>query len=221
MGDLFAGLCLWPRHHRRIRDIPEALCARHRDHQRVLAKVVPARLHRSGDENPAGQAAGAVFLPLGRRPHVLHRPSQHLRAVQPDGGVRGQHGRLHGADGGEEPAEGHSLRQPLHQDLSGNTGERRVGRCLQGEIQRVSHQLVVGECDRHYAAGGSLEEGEFRRRQEDCRGVARPDHQMPVRRRRHRDDAGRGPDPDRLCDRLGRSPPNVSRAPRMLARCNG
>ena len=107
--------------------VPEALCARRRDHQRVLAKAVPARLHRSRDQDPAGQAAGAVFLPVGRRPHVLYRSGQHLRAVQPDGGVRGQHGRLHRADGGEEPAEGHSLRQPLHQDLSGDRRRTRPG----------------------------------------------------------------------------------------------
>jgi branched-chain amino acid transport system substrate-binding protein len=30
-----------------------------------------------------------------------------------------------------------------------------------------------------------------------------PDHQIAIRRRRHRDDARRRPDPDRLCDRLG------------------
>ena len=29
-----AGLCLWPRHHRRVHDLPEALCAGRRDHQR-------------------------------------------------------------------------------------------------------------------------------------------------------------------------------------------
>ena len=88
----------------------------------VLAKAVPARLHRGRHQDPAGQAAGAVLLPVGRRSHLLYRPGQHLRAVRPDGGVRGQHGRLHRADGGEEPAQGHPLRQPLHQDLS---GERR------------------------------------------------------------------------------------------------
>ena len=48
----------------------------------VLAKAVPARLHRGGDKDPAGQAAGALFLPVGRRSHLLHRSGQHLRAVQ-------------------------------------------------------------------------------------------------------------------------------------------
>ena len=37
----------------------------------VLAEAVPARLHRGRDQDPAGQAAGAVFLPVGRRSHVL------------------------------------------------------------------------------------------------------------------------------------------------------
>ena len=97
MGDLLARLCLWPRYHRRVHAVPEALCARRRDHQRILAKTVPARLHRSRDQNPAGEAAGAVFLPVGRRSDFLHRPGQHLRDVQPDGGVRRQHGRLHRA----------------------------------------------------------------------------------------------------------------------------
>ncbi len=128
--------------------VSEALCARCRDHQRLLAETVPARLHRGRDQDPAGQAAGAVFLPVGRRSHLLYRPGQHLRDVQPDGGVRGQHGRLHRFDGGEEPAEGHSLRQPLHQDISRDAGECGLGRCLQGEVQRVSDQLVVAERDR-------------------------------------------------------------------------
>ena len=154
MGDLLARLCLWPRHHRRVHAVPEALRARRRDHQRVLAKAVPARLHRGRHQDPAGEAAGAVFLPVGRRPHLLHRPGQHLRAVRPDGGVRGQHGRLHRADGGEEPAEGHPLRQPLHQDLPATAGECGLGRRLQGEVQRISDQLVVGERDRDHAARG-------------------------------------------------------------------
>ena len=120
-----------------------------------LAKAVPARLYRSRHQDFAGQAAGAVFLPVGRRSHLLHRSGQHLRDVQRDGSVRGQHGRLHRADGGEEPAEGHSLRQPLHQDLSRDRRERGLGRCLQGQVQRVSDQLVVAERHRRDAAVGS------------------------------------------------------------------
>ena len=86
-------------------------------------------------------------------------------------------------------------------------GERGVGRRLQGEIQRVSHQLVMGECHRDHAAGGSVEEGEFRRRQEDRGGAARPEDQIAIRRRRHRHHARRGPDAGRLCDRLGHHDP--------------
>ena len=53
----------------------------------------------------------------------------------------------------------------------------------------------------------AVEEGEFDRRQEDRRCAARTDHQMPVRRRRHRHHAGRGPHPDRLRDRVGHHDP--------------
>jgi ABC-type sugar transport system substrate-binding protein len=92
-------------------------------------------------------------------------------------------------------------------NLSCDPGERGVGRRVQGEIQRVSHQLVVGECDCDHAAGGSLQEGEFRRRQEDRGGAARPEDQIAIRRRRHRHHARRGPDAGRLCDRLGHHDP--------------
>ena len=57
----------------------------------------------------ADQAAGSVFLFVGRRSHRLHRSGQYLRAVPADRDFRGEHGRLHSANGREEPPEGHSF----------------------------------------------------------------------------------------------------------------
>ncbi len=71
---------------------------------RGLAQAVPGRLHREHHQDPAGQAAGALFRAVGRRPGVLRRPVQHLQPVRADQAVRDQHGRLHDADGGEESA---------------------------------------------------------------------------------------------------------------------
>ena len=53
----------------------------------------------------------------------------------------------------------------------------------------------------------AVEEGQFRRRQEARGSAPRPQDQIAVRRRRHRHDARRRPDPGRLCDRLGHDDP--------------
>ena len=76
-------------------------------------------------------------------------------------------------DRGQEPAEGHPLRQPLHQDLPDDAGECGLGRCLQGQVQRVSDQLVVAECNGSDVAERGRQEGQFHRRQEDRGGAGR------------------------------------------------
>ncbi len=52
---------------------------------------------------------------------------------------------------------------------------------------------------------GGRHQGKLCRWQENRRGYARPDHQVSVRRRRHDDHAGGGPDRHRLCHRLGQT----------------
>ena len=90
----------------------------------------------------------------------------------------------------------------------GHAGECRLGRRLQGEIQRISDQLVVGERDRDACSSPrpskKANSADGKKIAEAMRG---PDDQVAVRRRRHRDDARRGPHPGRLCDRLGHHDP--------------
>ena len=117
VDDRLPRLCLRPRHHRGVHDLREALQAGRGSGRRVLAETVPAGLHRDFHQDPADEAAGALHLPVGRRHHRLHRSGQHLRDVRADRDVRGEHGRLHRAHGGQEPAERHPFRQPLHQDF--------------------------------------------------------------------------------------------------------
>ncbi len=93
--------------------------------------------------------------------------------------------------------EGHPFRQPLHQDLSRPPPENAAwGDALQGEVQRLSDQLVVGERHRRHAAGRSRRR---RRTPTDGKKIAEAlrglHHQVAVRRRRHRDHARRGPAP--------------------------
>ena len=64
--------------------------------------------------------------------------------------------------------EGHSFGRPLHQDVSQHARECRLGRCLSGEVQRISDQLVVGECERHAFPGGCRKKSEFRGRRQTC-----------------------------------------------------
>ena len=98
MGDLFAGLCLWPRHDRRVyvyylkhfapdvEIISDAWPKLFQpDYTEVVTKILQAKPQ-------------AMYSALwGGDLDILHRPGQHLRDVQPDGGVRRQHGGLHGA----------------------------------------------------------------------------------------------------------------------------
>src|SRR2546429_3773632 len=64
--------------------------------------------------------------------------------VKPDGSFAGYHSRLPLVDGGEDAAEGQSLRQPLHQYLTGNTGAPGLGRCFLQAEDGIRHVAVTG-----------------------------------------------------------------------------
>ena len=55
-----------------------------RSSARSWPKLFQPDYTESHHQDPAGQAAGALLLPVGRRPDLLHRPGQYLRPVRPD-----------------------------------------------------------------------------------------------------------------------------------------
>ena len=85
-------------------------------------------------------------------------------------------------------------------------GECRLGRRLSHEVQRIPHQLVLGERDRDAVPRRGGEAGELGGRRQARRGVEGTDHPLPVRRRRQAHLARRGSHPRRLRHRLGHHP---------------
>ena len=65
VDDYVAGLCLRPRHHRRVHDLRQILQSGRGARRRSLAEAVPAGLYRSPHQDPADQAAGALFCLWG------------------------------------------------------------------------------------------------------------------------------------------------------------
>ena len=192
-----------------------ALRARRRDHQRVLAKAVPARLHGSRDKILQAKAAGIVFLPVGRRPRPTSiRPTSTLFSQMEVFAVNmADYTALtvvKNLPKGITPATATSRPIPRHRKTPpGVTPTRRnttnippTGRgkmqprsCCSRKLRRRRIQPTARRLRRRCAA----------------------EDQVAVRRRRHRHHARRGPDPGRLCDRLGHDDPAGPYVPQVQA----
>ncbi len=94
VGDVLAGLCLWPLEHGRVHGICQAFRRQHPGRRGVVAQAVPAGLHRGRDQAAQRQGRCDVFGAVGRRSRGLHRPGQPLRPVRQAGVVHGEPRRL-------------------------------------------------------------------------------------------------------------------------------